>query len=262
MNEIDIIIFAGQSNMQGETEGLPEINLPIEGALEYRFLSDSLIALRHPIGEDINTDALWGAKNGCGTLVPDFCAAYIKNTEKKVIAVHTARGATTISEWLKGTERYNCLIEKVDSAFRKTKEIGKIGKIFFVWLQGESDAIAGTSKESYKKMLTAFKNDLMEDLNIDKFCVIEVGYFCRVVPWLEFFENCEGKSRDEEIMFAQKEICHEDNDFIMLTEICEKISMDSDYMNPYVGGHYNNKGMTVIGQTAGKSLADYVKGKY
>ena len=43
-------------------------------------------------------------------------------------------------DW-KGTERYNCLIEKVDSAFRKTKEIGKIGKIFFVWFYEKQNFI-------------------------------------------------------------------------------------------------------------------------
>lgn len=259
MNGIDIIIFAGQSNMQGETEGLPEVNLPIEGAWEYRFLSDTLVDLKHPVGEDINGDSLWGAKNGCGTLVPDFCNTYVRKTERNVVAVHTARGATTISQWLKGTDRYNCMIEKVNSAVCKVKEIGEIGNIFFVWLQGESDAIIGTSKENYEKMITDFKNDLMADLNIQKFCIIGVGYFCRVAPWLEFSKNGEGKPRDEKIMSAQKQVCEVDDDFIMLTEICKTISMDSHYMNPNMGGHYNNKGMALIGETAGKRLADYVE---
>lgn len=31
---------------------------------------------------------------------------------------------------------------------------------------------------------------------------------------------------------------------------------DSEYMNPFVGGHYNNKGMDLIGETAGKALAE------
>ena len=35
--KVDIIIFGGQSNMQGQTESLPEENREIEGALEYKF---------------------------------------------------------------------------------------------------------------------------------------------------------------------------------------------------------------------------------
>ena len=31
---MDIIIFGGQSNMQGQTEGLPTENAPVQGALE------------------------------------------------------------------------------------------------------------------------------------------------------------------------------------------------------------------------------------
>lgn len=72
--------------MQGETEGLPEVNLLVEGAYEYHFLSDTFVDLKHPVGEDINGDLLCGAKNGCGTLVPNFCDTYIRETGKKVVA--------------------------------------------------------------------------------------------------------------------------------------------------------------------------------
>ena len=41
--QYDIIIFAGQSNMQGETEGLPLNNEPVRNALEYRFLASFLL---------------------------------------------------------------------------------------------------------------------------------------------------------------------------------------------------------------------------
>ena len=50
----DLIIFAGQSNMQGMTECLPVCNDPVPNALEYRYLTDSLIPLRHPVGENID----------------------------------------------------------------------------------------------------------------------------------------------------------------------------------------------------------------
>ena len=49
----DILIFSGQSNMQGQTEALPFPNDPVSDALEYRLLTDSLVPLMHPVGETI-----------------------------------------------------------------------------------------------------------------------------------------------------------------------------------------------------------------
>ena len=53
---MDIIVFSGQSNMQGQTEGLPTLTSPlpvVDGALKYRYLTDLLEPLLHPVGEDI-----------------------------------------------------------------------------------------------------------------------------------------------------------------------------------------------------------------
>ena len=110
-------------------------------------------------------------------------------------------------------------------------------------------------------MITNFKNATKDDFNIEKFCIIQIGYFCRIAPWLEFSQNGQGIFRDEEIMRAQVAVTEKDDDFIMLTDICKTISMNPQYMNPFLGGHYNNKGMTLIGRTAGKQLAMYEKGE-
>lgn len=260
MKKTDILVFAGQSNMQGESEGLPENNPEIRGALEYRFLSDSLIPLKHPVGEDIGENLLCRASNGCGTLVPSFCEEYVKKTQKRVVAVHTAKGATAISEWLAGTARYGSMVDKVIGAIEKSSEDYEVDKIYFVWLQGEADARIGTTGEEYKRMITDFKNAVKRDLKVNKFCIIQVGYYCRIVPWLELSRNGQGKLRDECIMNAQQEVCLQDSDFIMLTDICKTLSVDSEYINPYVAGHYSNKGLSIIGKTAGNALASYEKG--
>ena len=48
----DILIFSGQSNMQGQTESDP-MDKPVAGASEYRLLTDSFVPLKNPVGEDI-----------------------------------------------------------------------------------------------------------------------------------------------------------------------------------------------------------------
>ena len=118
-NKTDIIIFGGQSNMQGQSEVLTECEV-VEGALEYRFLTDTLKPLCNPVGEDIRYDGSAGyrfddgvmlgewvadhvlasACYGHTNLVPSFVRAYIKETGKNVIAVPAAKGSTNIESWL------------------------------------------------------------------------------------------------------------------------------------------------------------------
>ena len=254
---VDVLIFAGQSNMVGTTEGLPSANEAVENALEYRFLEDALIPLRHPVGENIGDRLLLGANNGHGGLAPDFCRAYTNKTGKKVVAIHTARGDTRLDEWLKGTERFDAMVKKIKAGVQKARELGEIDKIYLIWLQGESDAIYRTPGEVYKQRLTAFKNDLKNQAGIEKFAVIEVGYFCNTVTqhWLRDRTREEGKRDDEVIMRAQEELPGEDDDFVLLTDICKKLSLIPSHLNPAAPGHYANSAMSLIGTEAGESLA-------
>ena len=110
MNNTDLIIFSGQSNMEGESERLPEINDPVVGAAEYRFLTDELVLLLHPVGEHIGKDgracavypdnlsktleasALLASSGDKANMVPFFCKTYVEATGRNVVAVHAAKG--------------------------------------------------------------------------------------------------------------------------------------------------------------------------
>ena len=115
----DLIIFGGQSNMQGQTEGNPN-DMPVANAKEYLLLSDSFKELKNPVGEDIG-ELLLASHMGGGSLVPYFAQEYVKGTGRSVVAVHAAKGATTIKQWLKNTaeggERYKKAVENYESRF-------------------------------------------------------------------------------------------------------------------------------------------------
>ncbi len=254
---MDVIIFSGQSNMQGQTECLPLENNPVKGAFEYKVMPDELVPLVHPVGESVIVNKLdkhlLGASEGHGSLVPDFCRAYVKNSGREVVAVHCARGNTTISEWLKGTQRYYYMGRKIKDALRK---IGKIDRLFFVWFQGESDALMGTSESEYLNKLIAFKNDLKADYGIEKFGIIKTGYFVSTVGWLADGTTKEERiAKDEKIMSALEKAVEIDSDFVMLTRKATELSLDNEYINPNADGHYNNLGMSIIGSDAGKKTA-------
>ena len=261
----DVIIFGGQSNMQGQSERLSE-NTPVKNALEYRLLTDSLVPLSNPVGEDIRYDgtagvpyvkgqlhlrdwlanhALGSACDGHTNLVPAFCRAYLEVCGGSVVAVHAAKGSTEIGDWLPHTAGYGILCKKAQSALQLLKESNaEIGHVCFVWLQGESDAIAGRSRTYYKEKLAILADSLIADLGIECFGIIRVGRFT-------------GDTRDDEIIRAQDEICREDDRFLMLTDLATALNERPDCMNPHVGGHYSAKGLELLGDAAGKALGKH-----
>ena len=254
----DVILFLGQSNMQGQTERLSEQE-PVDNAYEYKYLTDTLESLKNPVGEtitydmqkgfdftDINMQGAWLKAHVLGksaygntNMVPEFCRAYIKESGRSVVAVHAAKGSTEISFWL--NKGYDAVVKKALGAINK---VGgeNIGGVYCVWLQGESDALKGTAKEDYKHALIALKNRLKEDIGLNKFGVIKVGAFAM-------------DGRDDEIFMAQEQACAEDKDFVMLTRITEKIISDKQFLNPEAFGHYGSYGQEVLGRSAGKNLA-------
>ncbi len=253
---MDVIIFSGQSNMQGQSECLSE-NAVVNDAYEYKWLTDELVPLKNPVGENITYSMesgyevtaetnlfSWLAEHAFGSacyghtnLVPSFCRTYTEITKRSVVAVHAAKGSTMISEWLPETPIYNVLIRKAHDAIQKVKP----ERIFFVWLQGESDAIASVTKDHYKTSLRQLCDALKADLGIDLFGIIRVGRFTN-------------DDRDLEIISAQDEICREDEGFAMLTDIATELNMQNDYMHPQIKGHYSSKGLELLGSAAAKTL--------
>lgn len=257
---MDILIFSGQSNMQGST-GEKCTEPQVDGAFEYKYLTNELTPLRNPVGEDVNDDVLARSALGNGSLVPFFCKEYIRLTKKQVTAIHVAKGNTTLDSWLNGTERFDLATKKILCGIEKVRENFPVEKIYFIWLQGESDAIKRTGTAAYEKMLVEFKNALKERISFDKFAIIRQGYFSEFADWVDGSAE-EKRKDDEEIMNAFELAAEEDDDFLVLTRICAELSRQQKWLNPKeFGPHYNNAAMKIIGTDAGKNLAEYRLGK-
>lgn len=251
----DVFLFTGQSNMQGQTGSLPQPNEPVKGAWEYRFLSDTIKPLCHPVGENISydgeegrcdlSDALLGAWENGGSLVPYFCDAYCKKSGREALAVHAAKGSTTISYWQKGDAPYRLLTEKFRAAEEK---IGKenIARRYAMFLQGESDALEGTREEEYARLLSAFGEALKADLGIEAFFVIRVGRFAN-------------DERDFPVLAAQEKLCRENPFFVMLTRATGELLQKDGFT--FYEGHYNNLAFSVLGEIAGGRAAAFAAGE-
>lgn len=265
MKHIDVIIFGGQSNMQGQTECLSE-TAPVAGAQEYRWCEDALIPLANPVGENIRPDLTKGypytdevpqdqwladhvtgsACYGYTNMVPSFCRAYIAQTGAEVLAVHAAKGSTEIAQWLPGTAGFSALTGKAKAALAKIREDFVVDHIFFAWLQGESDAIYKRTKAYYKEKITELCDALRTELGVEKFGIVRVGRFTN-------------DDRDLEIIGAQDEVCAENDAFLMLTDIAVELNKQPIYMNPVVEGHYSAKGLEKLGAEAGTALGIHAK---
>lgn len=252
----DLILFAGQSNMQGQTGVLPSPNEPVENAEEYLFLKDELTALKHPVGENVAfgggagkgelCDALLAAWQGCGSLAPYFCDSYCRSSGRRAVAVHAAKGSTTLSYWQKGGEPYRLLTEKFLCAAQKIGE-ENAGRRFAVFLQGESDALESRTKEEYARLLRAFGESLKADLGLEKFFVIRVGRFAQ-------------DERDFPVLAAQEEVCAGGGYFCMLTRKTGELTQNPRYMS-YEPWHYNNEAFSLLGKICGENAAQIFEGK-
>ncbi|MBQ6677038.1 MAG: hypothetical protein IJM71_03220 [Clostridia bacterium] len=257
----DIIVFAGQSNMQGQSEKLLD-GAAVPDAFEYKYATDSLVPLCDPFGEDLRYDGtagvaygdgtedgwhrlhvLGGAAYGHTTLVPAFCRVYTGSTGRRVVAVGAAKGAVTIDYFMRGSDGFDFLVRKTNAAKKHVTDPS--GSVFLVWLQGESDAIDSTGKDEYLERIGRMSRDLKAEIGLEKFCVIRVGRFTN-------------DERDDEIIAAQDEICARDPLFLMLTDEATELNGIPEYMNPGVSGHFSAEGLRKLGSDAAAALSEYV----
>lgn len=263
----DILIFAGQSNMQGQSECLLS-SAPVPGAEEYRYLTDSLVPLADPVGECIRYDgaegrpilatddlaavlpgylsvtALGAACYGHSSLVPAFCRAYLAKAGGNIVAIHAARGSTRACDWLPGTDGYRVFLAKIKAGIAKTAETDSVGSVRLVFLQGENDELAGTEAAVYEHQLVTLCEALKREIGLMTFSVIRVGPFA-------------GDARDNVIQNAQDHLCETNGDFLMLTHLADELFSDPSAMNPTIGGHFSADGLSRLGEAAGCALGSF-----
>lgn len=98
---IDLVIFAGQSNMVGKSikdDVLFEV--PNRSGFELRFNSDNKAVGVKYLKDSIDLDT---------SLIPAFANAYYNNTGVPIVAVQAAISGSKIEDWQKGKKYYNIM---------------------------------------------------------------------------------------------------------------------------------------------------------
>lgn len=256
----DILIFTGQSNMNGQTDEYRECSA-IKNAFEYHLLTDSLRPLKDACGENLRLDYTrgvpfdrndgngWRAAHVLGqaigsSLLPAFCKSYTERTSRTVVAVHAAKGAAAIADFAEGGSLYKAILKKARGARnREEAELG-VKHVYMIWLQGESDALLDTGEAEYLRQLKAFIDACKRELGIERFGMIKVGRYTN-------------DKRDDAIMRAQEAACAEGALCLMLTHAAPELTACAACMHPMVPGHFSTLGLDTLGEIAGNAMANY-----
>ena len=254
INDVDLFMFMGQSNMAGRgttdaghPEAAPTI---ITGAgYEYRAISDPtrLYPIAEPFGRNENNPSgINDGSNKTGSMVTAFANAYYTATGRTVIGVSASKGGTPIADWEPGAASgymTDALQRLSDAVSYLTSEGYNIKHKFVLWCQGETDMDISTSKASYTASLQNVVDALI-GAGIDKFMMVRIG-------------NCNqpGRYNDYKPMIAwQTEICQNNPDIVLA---------DADFAGMAARGlmrdyyHYYQQGYNEVGRYAGTNCAIY-----
>lgn len=242
---IDLILFMGQSNMSGcggDATLAPKVK---DGAgYEFRAISDptKLYPITEPFGANENYIGGIMEKPGGkkGSLVSAFINEYYELTGVPVIAVSASLGETTLSDWNSPNMKDDAVLRFVSANSWLNNNGYSVRKSYMVWLQGESDALEGTSADAYRTQFDDFIRPFFQD-GLQKVFVITPG---RTIDATEIYSR---------IIKAQKSICKESGYYCLASTVLSGIS--TEYMTDLY--HYNQHVLNLVGEDAARCVAYY-----
>ncbi len=243
--EVDLIVFAGQSNMSGYGGNAQEApGIEKDAGAEFRSVSDPtrLYTLAEPFGIYENTEIMNDFYLKQGSLVTSFVNTWYRETGTPVIAVSASKGGMPSTYWAS-----EAVCSEVENRFKTAKswlnENGYVVKNqFMVFLQGENDAIENISDEQYLTDINVFSSRLFI-AGIDKFLMIRIG---------------GEKGRHDafkRIADLQTELCRTDPRFVLVSTLLSGVG-DDHMTDAY---HYDQAALNLLGEDAGRNGAYFAK---
>lgn len=245
IKEVDLIVFAGQSNMSGwggDAGQAPEL---LDGAgAEFRAVSDptELVSITEPFGIFENTEIMNDLYLKKGSLVTAFVNEWYKETGTPVVAVSASKGGTPSTYWAS-----EAVCSEVIGRFKAAKDWledngYKVRNQFLVFLQGENDILENVTDEQYLTDINVFSSNMFI-AGIDKFLMIRIGG--------------EKGSHDayRRIVDLQTELCRTDPRFVLVSTLLSGVG-DDHMIDKY---HYDQATLNLLGADAGRNGAYFAK---
>ncbi len=204
---MDLIVFAGQSNMAGRGILTPEeaeaaansktarkqendgtllwgalrwnaAPVAETAGLEFRAVSDPtrLYPIEEPFGRNENRpDAIDDGTLKIGSMVSAFVQHYHEKTGRQVLAVSASKGGTSTARWCEALA--DDAAERLRAALRFCREQQiAVERIWVLWCQGETDGDLGTTAEQYRENFGQIWNKLRE-AGAQTCFLIQIGHF-------------------------------------------------------------------------------------
>lgn len=252
---VDILIFAGQSNMtgNGKASEAPKLKSGAGYAFNYMTNRKSFETLKEPFGYGQDDSYFMNGEYVRGSLVTAFVNAYYTQTKTPVIAVPASRVGTGSVFWK--DIGYKGIIQRTNAAVSLAKKKNlRVKHVYLIWLQGENDAFAYMSGKQHQKNLQSMLRKIKKKTNIEK---------CMVIGIPPFYGDTNPASIDKDvkenyrkIQKAQKSLCDTSENFILISNKASKLS--KSYLRPD-GLHLTQKALNLVGAHAGKNAGKYAK---
>ncbi len=247
LKTVDLVIFAGQSNMSGrggDAKAAPGV--PVDTGYEFRIGTSptGMYPVAEPFGIYSNGYLCDLPVLRGGSLVSSFMNTYYKSTGVPVLGFSAARGGTSISYWQTGPVQAE-LSQKFETikAWCAANHI-YIRKKYVVWLQGETDGVAKIDKLTYKTGLSNAFAPLFAK-GLDQVFVITIGQYAGL------------PGTYDQVIAAQLELCATDPRFSLGSDALR--ALPATYLTD--GCHYNQAALNIVGAQSGGAAALYTKAR-
>lgn len=260
---VDLVLFAGQSNMAGRGEYAEATKCVQNHGFEYHAVTEPgvLTTVGEPFGKYENNDIVNDAgSNGIdrrsGDMVSAFMESYYNVSGTPIVGVQCSRGGTE-TRWWNGTvlteaaARYNeakAYLESCGYTIRKQ---------FMVWCQGEADADASRSIDTYKSNTKNIFNTLKSSTGLTDMFMVRIGH-CKTSGAAEI--DTTKDPRYKAVNLAQKELADEEENITAVVSLYT--DEYADLMRDQY--HYHQEAYNSVGAIAGNNTAFtlYNKGEW
>ncbi|AEI43354.1 sialate O-acetylesterase [Paenibacillus mucilaginosus] len=243
---VDLILFMGQSNMAGRGEASEAPKVQAGTAFEFRAISDptKLYPLSEPFGVYENNEASGiSEETKTGSMVSAFAMEYTPITNRMMIGVSCSKGGTSINLWQPDGAFLNDAISRYHTAASWLTDNGyTIKHKFMVWCQGETDADHGMAGEEYRTKLKRMI-DAMVSAGLERCYIVRIGCH-RDYPTLY-----------DEIMLAQTDLCRTYSNAVLVSTRFASMAAEGLMKDPF---HYTQKGYNITGADAGRNTALHI----
>lgn len=240
---VDLIIFAGQSNMSGYGGDATQIPELLEGAGgEFRAVSDPtcLYTIVEPFGYYENTEVMNDFHMKRGSLVTAFVNAYYEKTGVPVVAVSASKGGMSSSYWAS-----DAVCEEVVNRYRTAYEWlngngYRVRFKYLVFLQGENNVIEKIPTEQYQSDIYKFSQALYQE-GLDKFFLIRIG------------GEKQNPDAFNDLIALQTELCRNNPNFVLASTVLSAYT-GKDMVDEY---HYTQQVLNDVGDDAGSNVGEF-----